>query len=190
MLYRVCTLVVWLLLAASGIGWWFEFTAPKGFAQGPVVDDTPAQPAVNPQTLQQLLGARTAVSPEAAAPGGQYQLQGVVTHGHEVGAALIADGNQAPRVYRLGMEVAPGLRVLSLEPRVVTLGPAGGPASQTLHVPSSDANTGTMTNANANTYTQPNSVGSRAAPSFGTVPATRTLAPPPMQMPPAQQGRP
>jgi len=177
MLYRVCTLVVWLLLAVSGIGWWFEFTAPKGFTQGPVVEDAPAPPAIDPHALQQLLGARTAASPEVAVSDGQYQLQGIVTHGHEIGAALIADGNQAPHVYRIGMEVAPGLRVLSLEPRAVNLGPAGGPASQTLHLP----NPGTV----ANTSTGPANTslaGSRGA-------QAAAIAPPAiMPVPPAEKG--
>jgi len=138
MLYRACTLIVWLLLAASGIGWWFEFTAPRGFGQGAALDDAPASPQIDARALQQLLGASSASAPDAAAAPAQYQLQGVVTHGKEIGAALIAETGKPPRVYRLGMEVAPGLRVLVLEPKAVGLGPAGGPPVQILRLPTSD----------------------------------------------------
>ena len=136
MLYRLCTLLAWLLLAASGMGWWFQLSSPVDIQRAPALAPDARPIIADAAQLQRLLGLRKSAS-NAPAPLGasRYRLVGVVAEGNHAGAVLIAQGDQPARVYRVGMELAPGLQVLRLQSRAVDLGPAGGPAVQTLQLP-------------------------------------------------------
>ena len=136
MLYRLCTLLAWLLLAASGVGWWFQLSAPVDIQRAPALAPDARPVIADTGQLRRLLGLRKVAANAAPSESvARYRLVGVVAEGNHAGAVLIAQGDQPARVYRVGMELAPGLQVLRLQSRAVDLGPAGGPVQQTLQLP-------------------------------------------------------
>ena len=153
MLYRFCSILAWLFVAATGLGWWFQLSTPLEIQHAPALARDTRPITADPAQWRRLLGAP---QPAPDAPPVQldprYRLAGVIAEGNHAGAALIAEGEKPPRVYRVGMELAPGLQVLRLQTRSVELGPVGGPTSQTLQLPVPAAALGsTMPAANAAT---------------------------------------
>ncbi|WP_091572606.1 type II secretion system protein N [Oryzisolibacter propanilivorax] len=135
---RLATLALWALAGAGALYWALALARP---AAGPV--PAPAAPSLraDPQAVARLLGAGAAaeaplVTGAPAAPA-RFVLQGILAGtASGGGAALIAVDGLAPRPYRVGAALEPGLVVQSLSRREVHLGPSLGAASTlTLQMP-------------------------------------------------------
>lgn len=141
MLARWSSLLIWALVAASGVFWALKLwarplTAP---AQTQVAVAAPAAGG----DLSRLFGAEAPPPAlEAAAPppeSSRFQLIGVVAPrlagAQSQGVALIAVDGKAPRAFRVGA-VVDGEHVLkSVQSRAVAIGPRVGAATVSLELP-------------------------------------------------------
>jgi general secretion pathway protein C len=137
MLARFGALIIWLLVAASAAGWALHASRsgtplPSGTAVARI-----APPATG--DLGAFLGQAptVAAAPAVAAPepadDGRFSLVGVVAGGTAGVAVISAEGKPA-RTVRVGGEVEPGLKLLSVQRRSAELGNDDGP-SMTLRLP-------------------------------------------------------
>lgn len=137
---RLVTLGVWAVLAFSLAYWVLQWqSAGASDAARPVSPAGDALPvAPEAVALGPALGAQASPADRATAPTlpSRLNLLGVVRAGSRDGAALIAIDGKPPRPVRLGGEVEPGLYLVALEPRRVSLG-AGprGPETLQLELP-------------------------------------------------------
>ncbi len=142
MLSRWLTLVVWALVAASGVAW-----GVKLFARPLAV---PAQAALALPgvaaggDLSRLFGVEAASPPvadQAPAPAesSRFKLIGVVAPAAAAaraqGVALIAVDGKMPRAFRVGALVDGDLVLQSVQARAVAIGPRGSPALVALELP-------------------------------------------------------
>ena len=84
------------------------------------------QPQTDVSAVARALGSVPQARPEAAAPvalASRFRLLGVVSRPGQLGAALIALDEQAPRPYTVGSVLEGGLVLQSVERRSVKLGP-------------------------------------------------------------------
>jgi hypothetical protein len=155
-------------------------TAPPPLPPPPLRDPDPASAA-------RMFG-KVAVAQVAVAT--NIQALGAFAAGDDSSAVLTVDG-KAPRVFLIGQEVSPGLRLASISNEVVVLeGPSGGRQEVRLPPPPAVAMSGAPPPANfareGNTLTAPSAAG---APAIAPRPAMP--APPPQPaMPGAVPGTP
>lgn len=139
MAYRLMTLAVWALLAASTVFWGMRI-----FVSGsavPAQAQLPARSVPLSSPLQRLLGGVD--EPEDDAPladeSGRFQLLGVVAprdaDRSPQGVALISVDGEPAKAWRTGAILDGDLVLLAVGPRSVQLGPRGGPASTELTLP-------------------------------------------------------
>jgi len=131
-LHRPVTWVVWFAVGFTVVGWglrgWPEAAVPSQPLTSQASTPTPSMV----QVMRGLGGAPvTAVAQTSA-----YRLMGVLAGGPHQGAALIAQEGQAPKPYKVGQTVAPGLVLQSVLGREARLGPSlEAPPSLTLSLP-------------------------------------------------------
>lgn len=122
------------------------FWGVKLFVQGPSLPDQvqlPTRPVLQVGDLARLLGASVADEGEGAEPAAagseRFTLIGVVAprgaaHSSQ-GVALIAVDGQPAKAFKTGSLVVDDLALLSVEKRLVRLGPKGGPSTFELSLP-------------------------------------------------------
>ncbi|WP_326534953.1 type II secretion system protein N [Pseudorhodoferax sp.] len=133
---RLVTLLVWGLAALSATFWALRLLGPSGDA-APVPVARAALAQADATAVARVLGAtpQVAASP-VLATGNRYVLTGVVADRRQGGAALIAVAGQAPKPFRVGAEIEPGVRLASVGARKAVLaGGAGGDPLATLELP-------------------------------------------------------
>jgi general secretion pathway protein C len=129
--------LLWLMAGLSA-GYWArqaggqsDWTNLAGLA--------PSAPQGDVASVARALGASVAEPAGAQAttpPPARMRLLGVVVKGSAVGAALIAVGDQPPRPWRVGAEVADGLVLQSVDRYGARLGESqSGPATVELEMP-------------------------------------------------------
>ena len=131
-LHRPVTWVVWFAVGFTAVGWglrgWPEAAVPSQPLNS--LASTPSPTAQ--QVMRGLGGAPVAAVAQTSA----YRLMGVLAGGPHQGAALIAQEGQAPKPYKVGQTVAPGLVLQSVLGREARLGPSlEAPPSLTLSLP-------------------------------------------------------
>jgi general secretion pathway protein C len=134
---RLTTLLIWAAVLGSAVAWGLPlFTHATPVPPGASL----AAPAPPPGgSLARLLGQPPA-APVAEAPvvaqSSRFQLVGVVAArpGGGSGLALIAVDGKPAKPVRVGREVEPGLRLLTVAHRQVELGPGPGATSVTLNL--------------------------------------------------------
>ena len=134
---RLTTLLIWAAVLGSAVAWGLPlFTHATPVPPGASL----AAPAPPPGgSLVRLLG-QPPVAPVVAAPvvaqSSRVQLVGVVAprQGGGSGLALIAVDGKPAKPVRVGREVEPGLRLLTVAHRQVELGPGPGATSVTLNL--------------------------------------------------------
>jgi general secretion pathway protein C len=133
-LHRPVTLVVWFAVGFTVVGWGL-----RGWPEAPVPSQAlaPQASTPTPSMAQVMRGFGGAPAPAAAvAQTSVYRLMGVLAGGPHQGAALIAQEGQAPKPYKVGQSVAPGLVLQSVVGREARLGPSQeAPPSLTLSLP-------------------------------------------------------
>ena len=149
------TFVVWAALAYSVVAWglvWFKPQAPD--LQVHTLDASDAGPKpLDVNVLRVALGGSALVSEASvvqdlsALSAARMRLSGVVyAKPSSMGAglhaqppqamALLSVDDRAPKAFRLGQAIEPGLYVVAIEPRTVKLGPQpNGQASVSLSLP-------------------------------------------------------
>jgi len=160
MAWRLSSLVVWLLVAASTVFWGFKLfvRAPAAPAQTQLAGAPPAAQV----DLTRLLGAEVVpVVTDAAPPplaDARFQLVGVVAPraGAHGGVALIAVDGKPARAYRVGSVIDGETVLQAVQSRGASLGQRGAPASMALTLPPLPvAATGTLPAAGAAPRVQP-----------------------------------
>ena len=136
---RIVTLLVWLLAGASVMYWGLKLSGPSSASMNATVATSGAAQS-DPGMVAYLLGVRqSAVSaPTADAPPApsRFSLTGVIAGHTNHGAALISVDGKAPKPYRVGSQIEPGLVLQSVAPRrAVLAASADGPAAFTLDLP-------------------------------------------------------
>ena len=142
MLARWLSLLIWALVAASGVFWGLKLWARPlaAPAQTQVASVAPAAGA----DLSRLFGAELpAAAPEAAPPpppeSSRFQLIGVVAPraagAQSQGVALIAVDGKAPRAFRVGAVVDGDQVLKSVQARAAAIGPRQGAATVSLELP-------------------------------------------------------
>lgn len=133
---RLVTLLIWLLAAGSVAYWVLRLGGSSaGTGAAPVAGTTLSQ--ADATAVARALGAvtQTAAAPVAASPN-RYVLTGVVADRRQGGAALIAIDGEAPRPFRVGAELEPGVVLASVGRRQAVLAPSpGAPPLATLELP-------------------------------------------------------
>lgn len=144
MLSRWLAFLVWALVAASAVAWGLRLAVspppvpadtvvawPRVVAAG---DLTPLF-GVPPPPPAPEVAAAAAPPPERS----RFQLVGVVAPASSAaarqGVALIGVDGKMPRTFRVGAAIDGELALLSVQQRVVAIGPRQGPASITLELP-------------------------------------------------------
>jgi len=134
---RVLAFLLWALVAASATYWALRVTdRPAPLPPGALMAGTVAPQGSVVSVLGSPAATAVAVVPAAAAPAANnpaFRLVGVIAsggaagRGSDVGVALIAIGQQPPRAYPVGAEVAPGWFLQTVERRraIVQAGPQG-----------------------------------------------------------------
>jgi general secretion pathway protein C len=135
---RLTTLVLWMLVAGSGVYWTLRIAsrAPAAMVAAP----PRAAFAADPAAVARLLGAVPAMAAAAGVPAmslaSRFSLVGVVAERSRHGAALIAVDGKPARPYRVGAAIDQGILLQSVEARRAVLSAsAGGPALVTLELP-------------------------------------------------------
>ncbi len=133
----LAALLLWALAAGSALYWALHAGSSAPPATAAVA--APELPPLQAQAVARGLGAVAAApqQPQAAAPS-RYTLAGVVTHGSERGAALIAEQGQPPKPYRVGAALPGGWTLQAVSRRSATLAAADG-RQQHLHMPEPEA---------------------------------------------------
>ena len=134
----LAALALWALAAGSALYWVWRVRAPS-LADAPLAgtaDDL--DQAADSQAVARALGASGARAATGAADG-RFALRGVVTHGPDSGAALIAVDGKLPKPVRVGAPVADadGWTLRAVTPSAAVL--ADGVREVTLDVPKPDA---------------------------------------------------
>lgn len=131
--------LLWLMVGLSATYW---VLLVWGRTPLMPVGATPlALPVTEPAVVARALGWQPAPvtsqqAPVAVAESSRYVLLGVVTHGRDQGAALIAYDGQRPRPYRVGAALESGLILQAVDRRGVRLGPAlQGPTTVEINLP-------------------------------------------------------
>jgi general secretion pathway protein C len=136
----LAALALWALVAASALYWVWQVPAPA-LADAPLAGN-PAdlEQAADAQAVARALGAAGAHAASGAGDAsGRFVLRGVVTHGPDSGAALIAVDGKPPKPVRAGAPVgdAEGWTLRAVTPSRAVL--ADGAHEVTLDVPRPDA---------------------------------------------------
>lgn len=134
---RLLTLLIWAAVLGCAVAWGLPlFTGATPVPAGASLA-APAPPAGG--SLERLLGqppAAPVVEAPVVAAASRFQLVGVVASRHagsgRGGVALIAVDGKAAKPVRVGREVEPGLRLLTVAHRQVELGAGPGTPSVTL----------------------------------------------------------
>lgn len=119
-------LLMFALVVALAAWWALRILTPAPSAAPPVAPPAPLREA-DPVAAARMFG-----KVETAAAAASVQVAGVFAAGRDSSAVLVVDGRPA-RAYRLGQEVAPGLKLLAVDAGGVTLG--AGDARQDARVP-------------------------------------------------------
>ncbi|MDR0458356.1 MAG: general secretion pathway protein C [Burkholderiaceae bacterium] len=139
------TLALWALAAASVLYWVWRVQAPPEVDAPVAGNPGDLEQAADPQAVARALGA-TGARVAAGTGDGRFVLRGVVTHGPDSGAALIAVDGKPPRPVRVGAPVmdADGWTLRAVTPRGAVL--ANGVRAVSLDVPKPDARLDTYAN--------------------------------------------
>ncbi|MEK8053402.1 type II secretion system protein N [Ideonella sp. DXS22W] len=138
MVTRLLSLLVWAAVGVSALAWGLKFWA-RGTPVPPGASlAQPAAPAG--MDLSRVLGVPAPKPVAEAAPvaaDSRFRLLGLAAPGagQSGGLALIAVDGKPARTWRVGSEVEPGLRLLSVSHRRAELGAAGAAPSLTLELP-------------------------------------------------------
>jgi general secretion pathway protein C len=137
---RLLSLLVWALVAATGVFWGLKL-----FAKGaPLTAATQMPPRANlGGELATLLGDSTPPeaeeAPDPASGSDRFRLIGVVAPvgrgASSQGVALIAIGDQPAKVWKTGSVIEGDLVLLSVGQRSAQIGPKGGPATSEISLP-------------------------------------------------------
>ena len=139
---RLLSLFIWLLVAASAAYWGLRLLVKPQPVPGQAVVATGPAPAVG--DLSRLLGqapVQAVAQPALVATESRFRLVGVVApragqdSGQAGGLALISVDGKPPRTVRVGREVEPGLRLLSVSQRQADLGAGGSAPRMALTLP-------------------------------------------------------
>jgi len=146
----LAALVMWALVAGSVLYWvWRVYTPPM--VNAPVAGLTSdAEQAINAQAVARALGAAgTHVATDAGDATGRFTLRGVITHGPDSGAALIAVDGKPPKPVRVGAPVVDvdGWTLRTVTPNGAVL--ASGVHEVTLAVPQPDPQRDTHADADS-----------------------------------------
>lgn len=123
-------LVMFALVVALAAWWALRILTPAPLAAPPVAPPAPVREA-DPVAAARMFGKVDAVASAAS-----VQVAGVFAAGKDSSAVLLVDGRPA-RAYRLGQEVAPGMKLLAVDAGGVTL--AVGEARLDARVPARPA---------------------------------------------------
>ncbi len=104
----LAALLLWALAAGSALYW--ALHAASSAPPAAAATAAPGLPPLDAQAVARGLGAADDAPPaaQAAPPDARYALAGVVAHGSERGAALIAEQGQPPKPYRVGAKLPGG----------------------------------------------------------------------------------
>ena len=148
---------LWAALAYSAVAWglvWFTPHSPA-LAVHTLVTNEPGPTPLDPQALSVALagpgpGAALQAAPTqdlSALSSARMRLSGLIyakpsstrsssSASNAQAMALLSVDDRAPKAYRLGQAIEPGLYVVAIEPRTVKLGPTpSGEATLTLSLP-------------------------------------------------------
>jgi general secretion pathway protein C len=128
----LAALALWALVAASALYWVWQVRTPPVINVPVAGLATDAEQLADSQAVARALGAGGHGLAGAGDMTGRFVLRGVVTHGPDSGAALIAVDGKLPKPVRVGMPVGdagdwilravtPGSAVLASGAREVTL---------------------------------------------------------------------
>ena len=137
---RLTTLLIWAAVLGCAVAWGLPLFTRATPVPGGASLAAPAPPAGG--SLVRLLGqppAAPVVEAPVVALSSRFQLVGLVAPRQagdgRSGLALIAVDGKPARPVRVGREVEPGLKLLSVTQRQVELGAAAGAPSVTLSLP-------------------------------------------------------
>lgn len=100
----LAALLLWALAAGSALYW--ALHAASSAPPAAAATAAPGLPPLDAQAVARGLGAADDAPPTVQAA--RYALAGVVAHGSERGAALIAEQGQPPKPYRVGAKLPGG----------------------------------------------------------------------------------
>ena len=102
----LAALLLWALAAGSALYW--ALHAASSAPPAAAATAAPGLPPLDARAVARGLGAAddAPATVQAAPPDARYALAGVVAHGSERGAALIAEQGQPPRPYRVGAKLS------------------------------------------------------------------------------------
>lgn len=135
---KLTTFLLWALAAGLLAFWLLRLTASGAVSLAPV---TPAEPVqLDAGAIAKALGAVPVAAVASPVLPARYVLQGVLA-GQDSGggAAVIAVGDQPPKLFKVGAKVEEGMLLQSLSAREARLGARmNGPVAMTLSLPRPD----------------------------------------------------
>ena len=132
------TLALWALVAGCALYWVWRVRTPPS-ADAPLAGNSgDLEHTADPQAVARALGATGGRPASGGDAMGRFVLRGVVTHGADSGAALIAVDGKPPKPVRVGAPVgdADGWTLRSIAPHNAVL--ASSSRQVTLDVPQPD----------------------------------------------------
>jgi len=128
---------LWALAAASLVFWGLRLTTPS-VSIAPPAAPSGGEVAVDPVAVGQMLGVVNAPAAVVATPdaASRFVLLGVVADTDQQGAALISVDGKPARPFKVGVKVADGFVLQSLDRRAASLGASlDAPSAFTLKLP-------------------------------------------------------